>query len=70
MRGILLTLPTSQTVYMGEEATDRKNGPGVQLHLQAFGTYGLLIGVFQILPLTQILTMKTDWLFNHNTGEC
>lgn len=27
---------------MGEEAsTDRKNGPGVQLHLQAFGTYGL-----------------------------
>lgn len=36
---------------MGEEAsTDRENGPGVQLHLQAFGTYGLLIGVFQILP--------------------
>lgn len=56
---------------MGEEAsTDRENGPGVQLHLQAFGTYGLLIGVFQILPLTQILTMKTDWLFNHNTREC
>lgn len=36
---------------MGEEAsTDRENGPGVQLHLQAFGTYGLLIEVFQILP--------------------